>query len=135
MLSIFAKLGIISIKTEHLKIGQASDNEREIVKRQLAFIEGAINMFESKIPRYDGYNEWRAKTVLALIFKECVSWVLFNHIKDTPMYVGLKQTMIWNIILSNCPNELHRSDEFKELVFKHIEESIKDLIRIRKEFK
>ena len=134
VLSTLAKLGIVNIRTEHVRIGQATSNEREIVKRQIAFIEGAINMFESKIPKYTGYNNWRAKTVLALIYKECISWVLFNHIKDTPGYIGLKQTIIWNIILCNCPNELHRSDEFRELVFDHIAESIRTLIKIRKEY-
>ena len=134
LLSALAKLGIINIKTEHIKIGTAAINEREIIKRQLSFIEGAINMFETKIPKYDGYNEWRAKTVLGLIYKECVSWVLFNHIKDTPMYIGLKQTIIWNIILCNCPNEIHRSEEFQKIVYEHIEENIKVLIKIRKEY-
>lgn len=134
VLSTLAKLGIVNIRTEHVRIGQATSNEREIVKRQIAFIEGAINMFESKIPKYTGYNNWRAKTVLSLVYKECISWVLFNHIKDTPEYIGLKQTIIWNIILCNCPNELHRSDEFKRLVCDHIAESIKILIKIRKEY-
>jgi len=134
LLSAFAKLGIVNIRTEHIKIGKATDNEREIIKRQLSFIDGAINMFETKVPKYDGYNEWRAKTVLSLIYKECMSWVLFNHIRDTPEYIGLKQTIIWNIILCNCPNELHRSDEFQKLVFDHIAESIKILIKIRKEY-
>lgn len=134
LLSALAKLGIVNIKTEHIKIGKATDNEREIVKRQLSFVDGAINMFESKIPKYKGYNEWRAKTVLSLIYKECITWVLFNHIRDTPEYIGLKQTIIWNIILCNCPNELHRSDEFKKLVCDHIAESIKILIKIRKEY-
>lgn len=133
-LSTLAKLGIVNIRTEHVKIGQATSNEREIIKRQLAYIEGAISMFESKIPKYDGYNEWRAKTVLGLIYKEAASWVLFNHIRITSEYIGLKQTIIWNIILSNCPNELHRSSAFQREVFDHVEESIKILLRIRREY-
>lgn len=134
VLSTLAKLGIVNIRTEHVKIGQATNNEREIIKRQLAYIEGAISMFESKIPKYDGYNEWRAKAVLSLIYKEAASWVLFNHIRVTSEYIDLKQTIIWNIILSNCPNELHRSSAFQREVFDHVEESIKILLRIRREY-
>lgn len=127
--------GLLNIKTDKIQIGRdASDIERTIVRNQIEWCKLAIPGLDGKMPHPKGFNPYRAKYIFERVFDEEVTWVIFNHIEDKPTYIQLKQEYIWNLIQTLVEKDEYRSDEFKEMVYSHVESVIRNLVRIRKEY-
>lgn len=130
-----AKHGLVQIKTNKLKIGKnAMEVEREIIRRQTEHAKLTIEGLERDIPKFDGYDEFRAKFILEKLYDEVVKWITQNHISNSDQYVKLKQKAIISIIKKNTVNDMYISDKFLGTVKKDVVVMINDLIDIREEF-
>ena len=88
----------------------------------------------AKVPRFETFTEDRARGICELIYDEMVNWIVLNHIEDTETYVGIRQESIWNIVLSNILSLKYDNEEFKKIVYDHVEEDIKTFVKIRKQY-
>lgn len=130
---LLVKSGVLTIHTKYVSLGIA-DNERNIIRYQLNYAKQVCNAFTQFIPKKEGYDEYRGRYVAELVFDEMVDWIVLNHIEDSEVYISLKQKAIWNIIISNSVKPEHQTDEFKNVVYKHVAEDIKTLLKIRKTY-
>ena len=129
------KYGRVKIKTDKFAIeGESRENERMIIQRQLDWLYDAVFAFENKIPTPKGYNEFRGRYILAMLYIDMTEWVLYNHIEESKFYIQNKQSKIWNKAQTMIEKDELKSPEFKKLVNDYIKDIIHNLILIRKEY-
>lgn len=128
-----SKSGILSIHTKYVTLGIA-DKERNIIRQQMIHAHQSCQAFLQLVPHNSDFNEWRGKCIAELVYDEMINWIILNHIEDTDSYISLRQKAIWNIILSNVYKPEHKTDEFRDIVYKHVSDDIKIFVKIRKTY-
>ena len=132
---VFAKKGVIKIHTDKVSVGDVSgDVERTIMRNQIEWAKLECEAFERKIPRFEGYDEYRGKFIIEKILDEIIKWIAFNHIEETKTYIDIKQSIVWNIVLKYAINDMMMSRSFKKEVDRQVEKVVKNLVRIRDEY-
>lgn len=125
----------LKIKTDKITIGRdSSEKERAIVRQQMEYVKDRIKAYEYKMPKFDGYNQWRGRTVTDELIIEINDWITQNNIRASPSYIELKQGRAWDTIQRYTSNPMFESDDFKEHFYKLIKELIETLVKIRKEY-
>lgn len=132
LIAHFSKKGVFKWHTERLTIG-ASENERAIIRQQVEWAELEIESLAS-MEIFSHVDEWRTKYILEKMFDEILQWIIFNHIKDSPEYISIKQEKIWNMTQTLVVREEFRSDEFKDFIYKEVDKIIKRLIFLRRQY-
>ena len=127
---IMIKKGIISFKGKGLTVGN-NETERTIIRNQIMFVNTEISDFYSKIPFFDGRDEWRLKFIMEKCLDVFVDAISLNHITLEPMYVELKCRAVWNEVLQNSDNPNILSDDFKKTIYDETKKIIEKLISIR----
>ena len=132
LLAHFSNKGVFKWHTEKLTIG-ASENERAIIRQQVEWAELEIESLASA-EIFSHVDEWRTKYILEKLFDEILQWIIFNHIKDSPEYISIKQEKIWNMTQTLVVREEFRSEEFKDFIYKEVEKIIKRLVFLRRQY-
>lgn len=132
LLAHLSNKGVFKWHTEKLTIG-ASENERAIIRQQVEWTELEIESLAS-MEIFNHVDEWRTKYILEKIFDEVLQWIIFNHIKDSPEYISIKQEKIWNMTQTLVVREEFRSDAFKDFIYKEVDKIIKRLIFLRRQY-
>ena len=130
ILIILVKKGIISFKGKGLTVGN-NEAERTIIRNQIMFVNTEISDFYSKIPFFDGRDEWRLKFIMEKCLDVFVDAISLNHITLEPMYVELKCRAVWDEVLQNSDNPTILSDDFKKTIYDETKKIIEKLISIR----
>ena len=130
IIAILAKKGIISFKGKGLTVGN-NETERTIIRNQIMFVNTEISDFYSKIPFFDGRDEWRLKFIMEKCLDVFVDAISLNHITLEPMYVELKCRAVWDEVLQNADNPNILSDDFKKTIYDETKKIIEKLISIR----
>ena len=130
ILIILVKKGIISFKGKGLTVGN-NETERTIIRNQIMFVNTEISDFYSKIPFFDGRDEWRLKFIMEKCLDVFVDAISLNHITLEPVYVELKCRSVWNEVLQNSDNPTILSDDFKKTIYDETKKIIEKLIDIR----
>ncbi len=91
------------------------------------------------------FKGFLCKYILEICFDVIVEWITFNHIEEDERYVKVKQKDMCNILytqlaLVNDPSMFDiiiqfKTTEFKQRVFKWVEEIIQNLVEIRRLYK
>ena len=132
LLAHFSNKGVFKWHTEKLTIG-ASENERAIIRQQVEWAELEIESL-AFTEIFSHVDEWRTKYILEKLFDEILQWIIFNHIKDSPEYISIKQEKIWNMTQTLVVREEFRSEEFKDFIYKEVEKIIKRLVFLRRQY-
>jgi len=130
IIAILAKKGIVSFKGKGLTVGN-NETERTIIRNQIMFVNTEISDFYSKIPLFDGRDEWRLKFIMEKCLDVFVDAISLNHITLEPMYVELKCRAVWDEVLQNSDNPNILSDDFKKTIYDESKKIIEKLISIR----
>ena len=130
ILIILVKKGIISFKGKGLTVGN-NETERTIIRNQIMFVNTEISDFYSKIPFFDGRDEWRLKFIMEKCLDVFVDAISLNHITLEPMYVELKCRAVWDEVLQNSDNPTILSDDFKKTIYDETKKILEKLISIR----
>ena len=130
IIAILAKKGIVSFKGKGLTVGN-NETERTIIRNQIMFVNTEISDFYSKIPFFDGRDEWRLKFIMEKCLDVFVDAISLNHITLEPMYVELKCRAVWDEVLQNADNPTILSDDFKKTIYDETKKIIEKLISIR----
>lgn len=127
---VMIKKGIISFKGKGLTVGN-NETERTIIRNQIMFVNTEISDFYSKIPFFDGRDEWRLKFIMEKCLDVFVDAISLNHITLEPMYIELKCRAVWDEVLQNSDNPIILSDDFKKTIYDETKKIIEKLISIR----
>ena len=130
IIAILAKKGIVSFKGKGLTVGN-NETERTIIRNQIMFVNTEISDFYSKIPFFDGRDEWRLKFIMEKCLDVFVDAISLNHITLEPMYIELKCRAVWDEVLQNADNPTILSDDFKKTIYDETKKIIEKLISIR----
>ena len=98
-------------------------------------IEQKISDFYDDIPDFPNRDEWRLKYICEKIISVFTDFVSFNHLSREKIYVQMKQSEIWAVIINNTTAEIMTSDEFKDIVYAKTAEILDKLIEIREYYK
>lgn len=130
LLAFLAKKGLISFKGKVLKVGN-NDTERTIIRNQIMFCKTEISDFYSKIPNFEGRDDWRLKYIMEKCLDVFVDAISLNHITTEPVYLELKCRAVWDEVLQNADNAAILADDFKKVVYDETKHIIEKLIDIR----
>ena len=129
------KKGLFSWHGDNLTIGrEASEKERSIIRNQIDWAKLACQAFETQVPRFEGYNEFKGKFIIEKAYDEIIRWIAFNHIESTKSYISIKQEIIWNIVLKYTAAKDITSPKFRKMTNEYVEYIIDNLIKIRDEY-
>lgn len=138
VIAFLAKKGIVSFKGFGLTVDNGADEreiERAILRSQMSFIRTEINDFYSKIPQWEGRDEWKVKYILEKcqdIFYEIVS---INHITLENVYVDLKCRAVWNEIIQHVDNPNIVNENFKQVIYDETKHILTKLLEVREYYK
>lgn len=94
LVSVLAKVGVLSINFKGLSVG-AGAKEREIIRQQMVWVHAYIQGLEVDITKMSssipGYDVYKTKYVLEVMYDDVVEWITYNHISTDPAYVAIKQ--------------------------------------------
>ena len=130
LLAILVRKGLISFKGKGLKVGN-NDVERTIIRNQIMFVKTEISDFYSRIPNFEGRDEWRLRYIMEKCLDVLVDAISLNHVTLDPVYVDLKCRAVWDEILQNTDNASILTDDFKKVVYDETKHIIEKLIEIR----
>ena len=129
-MAFLAKKGLISFKGKVLKVGN-SDTERTIIRNQIMFVKTEISDFYSRIPDFEGRDEWRLKYIMEKCLDVLIDAVSLNHLTLEPVYLELKCRAVWDEVLQNSDDPHILTDDFKKVVYDEVKHIIEKLIEIR----
>lgn len=132
-MAILAKMGLVSFHGKGVSVGNG-DKERNIIRHQIDYAEGACTDFFIRLERKPGFEEWRAKYIMERAYDVLVRIISYNHIQVEDTYIELRQSEIWKTIqeyreLDDDP--YYHSEEFKKLVYGEVKGVIEKLVKIR----
>ena len=132
LLFVLVKSKYLKVHTDQVQIG-AHEDERAIMSRQLEYTRGALESATRQFP--EGLDPERTKNVIHEICNIFEDMIVCNHIKDDKEYISIKQSAVYNKVLSLTDNEFFISPEFNTICNATVENIIKMLVRIRKSYK
>ena len=130
LIGVLAKNGLVSFKGKGLKVGN-NEIERTIIRNQIMFVKTEISDFYSKIPYFEGRDDWRLKYIMEKCLDVLVDAISLNHVTLEPVYVDLKCRAVWDEVLQNTGNANILTDDFKKVVYDETKHIIEKLIEIR----
>lgn len=130
LFAILVKKGLVSFKGKGLKVGN-NDTERTIIRNQIMFVKTEIGDFYSKIPNFEGRDDWRLRYIMEKCLDVLVDAISLNHVTLEPVYVDLKCRAVWDEVLQNSDNANILTDDFKKVVYDETKHIIEKLIEIR----
>lgn len=129
-LIVLVKKGVISFKGKGLTVGN-SETERTIIRNQIMFCKTEISDFYSRIPSFEGRDEWRLRFIMEKCLDVLIDAVSLNHITLEPVYIELKCRAVWSEVLQNSEDPRILTDDFKKVIYDETKKIIEKLIEIR----
>ncbi|WP_406033298.1 hypothetical protein [Treponema saccharophilum] len=129
------RAGLVQIGAGRVRVGLSEWNTRELLRRQVEYLENVTQEFVLMMERVEGFDEWRCRYAAEKVLDEMVKWCFINHISDDDYYVSRKQTIVWNVLLSVKDRpDYYRSDDFRKKVDDKVREIIRALVAEKKYF-
>lgn len=132
-MAILAKMGLVSFHGKGVSVGNG-DKERNIIRHQIDYAEGACTDFFIRLERKPGFEEWRAKYIMERAYDVLVRIISYNHIQVEDTYIELRQSEIWKTIQEYKESDddpYYHSEEFKKLIYGEVKSVIEKLVKIR----
>ena len=130
LFAVLVKKGLISFRGKGLKVGN-NEVERTIIRNQIMFCKTEISDFYSKIPDFEGRDDWRLRYIMEKCLDVLVDAISLNHVTLEPVYVDLKCRAVWDEVLQNAGGANILTDDFKKVVYDETKHIIEKLIEIR----
>lgn len=133
VLAILAiKKGWLKVKGKEVQIGLSESDTRNLIQSQIDYMKAKTEGMISKLPK--GLDPYRTKYVIARVEDVLEHAIIFNNISDDEYYIRAKQELVYQNIMKRVENEWFMTEDFKELVYKFVEDLIKELIRMKRCF-
>lgn len=132
LLFVLVKSKFLRIHTEHIKLG-AHEDERAIMRRQLEYVRITLKSSIRSFPI--PLESEKTKNIIHELCDVFEDMIVFNHIKDDKEYISIKQSTIYNKVLSLTDHEFFTTPQFKEICDATVEDIVKAMVRIRRAYK
>lgn len=119
-------------KSKGIQIGLSESDTRNLIQSQIDYMKAKTEGMISKLPK--DLDIYRTKYVIARVEDVLEHAIIFNNISDDEHYIRAKQELVYQNIMKRVENEWFMTDEFKDLVYKFVEDLIKELIRMKRCF-
>lgn len=130
ILIILVKLGLISVNTKHVTIGES--NDRLLIRNQFEYAETSCKGQFRKIKDYCE-NEYHARFIISEVIDLFQQMIVYNHIDaNDDAYVRSKKNLVLLTIQKYTTNEHFFTPEFRGCCDKFVEELIRDLYHMKK---
>lgn len=129
---ILLRTGRLQIKTKSVQLGKADieENERRIMRSQIAFLHASAEGMVSQLP--SDLDRWRTKYVISKVCDVLEEAILFNHIqRGDEKYIDIKQKLAYNAVLKRTEKEYFRTPEFREFCNKFVRDMLNEFVNIR----
>lgn len=132
LISFFCiKNNYLIINTSSVKIG-ADEKERSILRQQSewvsTYIHGLVLVIQTK---FKGMDETKTRLILEYVYDEIVTWIMFNHITKSEMYLMVKQERIRGIVFTYATSSIVKEEKFCIAMNQWVKEVINRLVDIR----
>ena len=136
LIVLCVRQGLFRYKSEKILFGKDMEGtERSILISQFEYAYSMCQGFMNQIPKFEEFDEFRARYIIELCYDEIVKWIYFNHIENKDGYIENKQDIIWSIVQTNVTHTKLTSKQFKKIVDEYIRHIIEHLVIIRSEYK
>lgn len=131
VICVLAKNNYLKIDTQTVKIG-GDEKERAIIRQQIEWSNQFINgLYGDILERFPESDKLLTRYILELVYDEVITWISFNHITKSDMYIMVKQEKICSTISSIDFDKKIWNDEFKEMMNEWTKTIIYRLVDIR----
>lgn len=128
---LLVKNNYLNINTSSLKIG-ADEKERAVLRQQnewvSTYIHGLALVIQTK---FKGLDEIKTRLILEYVYDEIITWIMFNHISRSEMYLMVKQERIRGVVFSNATSPIVKEERFCIAMDQWVKEVINRLVDIR----
>lgn len=112
----------LSKQKEKSIVAETSVKLHEIQRKQLSFVREYLSAVEGDITRYVyslGYNpyEFNIPYVMELLLDEVITWIIFNNIEDTELFIKSHKDKLW-LVYKNAVVAAGRSNTNDKVTFK-----------------
>lgn len=129
------KKGFINLNIKGIKIG-ARETELKVLRVQMQTMNTRLDATIKQIPPHlrEGLHYYRAKYIISKVKDIFEETLVYNHITDDDLYINLKQELVYNTVLKLTDDEFFTKENFKEYLYKLVEDLIKQFVRIRRQY-
>lgn len=121
----------LRINTGAVKIGD-SDTERMILRQQTEWAYQYIQSLHGVLmQRYPELDSTMTKLILEYVYDEVVTWIMFNHISKSEIYISVKSDKVKGIVFSIGTNPVIKDEKFVIMMSQWVKEIICRLVEIR----
>lgn len=119
-------------KSNGLQIGLSELDTRNLILSQIEYMKAKCEGVIIKLPK--DLDPFRTKYVIARIEDILEHAIIFNNISDDEYYIRAKQELVYQNVMKRVSNEYFMTDEFKDFVYKFVDELFRELVRMKRCF-
>lgn len=126
-----AKKGLFSVDLKGVKIGQ-DERTRRLIQSQFEYANAKIEGMISRLP--SDLDIYHTKYILARVEDVIQRAIIFNNMVDDEYYIRSKQELVYQTIMKRITNDWFKTDEFKAMVYKFVDDLFKELVRMKRSY-
>lgn len=123
------KKGYFKFNGKGVSIGETIP--RELIRNQWEFAQSACEAQFCKIRPYTE-SDVEAKYLISKVNDIFQCAIIYNYMSENESYLRAKQALVLNCIQKRSSNPHFQSEEFKDCCNRFVENTIKDLVRMKK---
>lgn len=126
------KKGWFKFKGKGVQIGLSELDTRNLILSQIEYMKAKCEGTITKLPK--DLDQYRTKYVIARIEDILEHAIIFNNISDDEYYIRAKQELVYQNVMKRVENQYFMTDEFKDFVYKFVDELFRELVRMKRCF-
>lgn len=126
------KKGLFSFKGKGVQIGLSESDTRNLIQAQLDYMKAKCEGMITKLPK--DLDPYRTKYVVARVEDVLEHAIIFNNLSEDEFYIRAKQELVYQNIMKRVDNPFFMTDDFKDLVYKFVDELFRELVRMKRCF-
>lgn len=128
---VLVRNNYLVINTKSVKIG-ADEKERSILRQQTEWTYNYVHgLYGVLMTKYPELNPLKAQLVIECVYDEIVTWIMFNHITRSEMYLMVKQEKIRGVVFAMDVDQIIKEEKFGVMMNQWVKEIINRLVDIR----
>lgn len=129
------KKGLFKFKGKGVEIGLSEQSTRDLIQSQFDYAKAKIEGFPNIANFPPDLDTYRIKYVLARVEDVVQKAIVFNNLNDKDSYIKSKSELVYQTVMKRVVDDFFKTDEFKETIYKFVEELFKELYQMKKDFK
>ena len=124
------KKGYFKFRGKGVSIGLSEQHTRDLIQSQFDYANAKCESVEGGLP--DKFDKYKIRYVVGKVEDVIQKAIIFNNLTDNETYIRAKQELCYYTVLKHTEDAYFKSQEFKDWLFKFIEDLFKDLYKMKK---